>query len=81
MVFWHRSVRKGWSHGLYRDETTHEPHEYYCKPPTPIELRTIVVTDPMLANPAVPAVEVIDLYQHAAERTSNLSGNHRAPKD
>ena len=36
--------------GLYRDETTHEPHEYYCKLPTPIELRTIVVTDPMLAT-------------------------------
>ena len=36
--------------GLYRDEVTHEPHEYYCKLPTPIELRTIVVTDPMLAT-------------------------------
>ena len=36
--------------GLYRDEITHEPHEYYCKLPTPIELRTIVVTDPMLAT-------------------------------
>ena len=36
--------------GLYRDEETHEPHEYYCKLPTPIELRTIVVTDPMLAT-------------------------------
>ena len=33
--------------GLYRDEVTHEPHEYYCKLPSPIELRTIVVTDPM----------------------------------
>lgn len=36
--------------GLYRDETTHDPHEYYCKLPNPIELRTIVVTDPMLAT-------------------------------
>ena len=33
--------------GLYRDETTHEPHEYYCKLPDPIDQRTIVVTDPM----------------------------------
>ena len=36
--------------GLYRDEKTHEPHEYYCKLPSPIEQRTIVVTDPMLAT-------------------------------
>lgn len=36
--------------GMYRDEETHEPHEYYCKLPSPIEERTIVVTDPMLAT-------------------------------
>lgn len=36
--------------GLYRDEETHEPHEYYCKLPSPIEQRTIVVVDPMLAT-------------------------------
>ncbi|MBO6150510.1 MAG: uracil phosphoribosyltransferase [Clostridium sp.] len=36
--------------GLYRDPETHEPIEYYCKLPSPIELRTIVVTDPMLAT-------------------------------
>jgi uracil phosphoribosyltransferase len=36
--------------GLYRDETTHTPVEYYCKLPNPIEERTIVVTDPMLAT-------------------------------
>lgn len=36
--------------GLYRDEVTHEPHEYYCKLPSPIELRTIIVLDPMLAT-------------------------------
>ena len=47
--------------GLYRDETTHEPHEYYCKLPTPIELRTIVVTDPMLATggSAVAAIQML----------------------
>ena len=36
--------------GLYRDPETHEPHEYYCKLPEPIEQRTIVVVDPMLAT-------------------------------
>lgn len=36
--------------GLYRDEVTHIPHEYYCKLPRPIDERIIVVTDPMLAT-------------------------------
>lgn len=36
--------------GLYRDHETHEPHEYYCKLPDPIEERVIVVLDPMLAT-------------------------------
>ena len=47
--------------GMYRDEETHEPHEYYCKLPAPIEERTIVVVDPMLATggSAVDAVNLI----------------------
>lgn len=47
--------------GLYRDETTHEPHDYYCKLPNPIDERTIIVTDPMLATggSAVAAVDFI----------------------
>ena len=36
--------------GMYRDHDTHEPVEYFCKLPSPIELRTIVVVDPMLAT-------------------------------
>ena len=47
--------------GLYRDHDTHEPHEYYCKLPDPIELRTIVTLDPMLATggSAIAAVDFI----------------------
>ena len=47
--------------GLYRDPETHEPHEYYCKLPDPIDQRLIVVTDPMLATggSAVDAVRMI----------------------
>ena len=36
--------------GMFRDETTHEPVPYYCKLPNPIEERTIIVLDPMLAT-------------------------------
>ena len=36
--------------GLYRDPSTHEPQEYYCKLPDPIEERMILVVDPMLAT-------------------------------
>ena len=53
--------------GLYRDEETHEPHEYFCKLPNPIEQRTIVVTDPMLATGGS-AVSAIDfIKQHGGK--------------
>lgn len=47
--------------GLCRNHETHEPEEYYCKLPSPIEERTIAVLDPMLATggSAVAAVDFI----------------------
>lgn len=47
--------------GLYRDEETFEPHEYYCKLPTEIDQRKIFVVDPMLATggSAVSAIDFI----------------------
>ena len=36
--------------GLYRNEETHEPVEYYCKLPQNIENMVTVVLDPMLAT-------------------------------
>ncbi|MGN0375483.1 MAG: uracil phosphoribosyltransferase, partial [Butyrivibrio sp.] len=48
--------------GMYRDEETHEPHEYYCKLPNPIEQRKIYVVDPMLATGGS-AVDAIDLIK------------------
>ena len=54
--------------GLYRDEVTHEPHEYYCKLPSPIEQRTIVVVDPMLATGGS-AVEAVNfIKQHGGKK-------------
>ena len=36
--------------GLYRDPETHQPVEYYCKLPSDIDERDIIVVDPMLAT-------------------------------
>ena len=36
--------------GLYRNEETLEPVEYYCKLPKNIEDKTVIVLDPMLAT-------------------------------
>ena len=62
--------------GLYRDEETHEPHEYYCKLPDPIEERTIVVTDPMLVDLLL---QLLISSSSTVERRSNLwpSSQHR----
>ena len=66
--------------GLYRDPKTHEPVEYYCKLPSPIELRTIVVTDPMLATggSAVDAIKLIK--EHGGKKIKFMcsSGRRRA---
>lgn len=36
--------------GLYRDPDTHTPVEYYCKMPSDIAERDVIVLDPMLAT-------------------------------
>ena len=36
--------------GLYRDESTLQPVEYFCKLPSDIEERDVIVLDPMLAT-------------------------------
>ena len=47
--------------GLYRDEETLEPVEYFCKMPTDISERDVFVVDPMLATggSAVDAIKLI----------------------
>lgn len=61
--------------GLYRDEETHEPHEYYCKLPNPIEERTIVVLDPMLATGGS-ARGCSQLYQSARRQKDQIHVHH-----
>ncbi len=50
--------------GMYRDEETLVPHEYYCKLPKNIDKRLIIVTDPMLATggSAIDAITRIKEY-------------------
>lgn len=50
--------------GLYRDEETFEPQEYYCKLPSSIDKRKIFVVDPMLATggSAIAAIDFIKKY-------------------
>lgn len=47
--------------GLYRDEETLQPVEYYCKLPVDVQERTVFLTDPMLATggSAVAAIDAL----------------------
>lgn len=48
--------------GLYRDEETFEPHEYFVKLPADIKERQLFVVDPMLATggSAIAAIEALE---------------------
>lgn len=54
--------------GLYRDPETHEPVEYYCKLPDPIEERVIVVTDPMLATGGSAVDAISQIKKHGGRK-------------
>ena len=65
--------------GLYRDETTHEPHEYFCKLPRPIDQRIIVVTDPMLATGGS-AISAVDFIKQHGGKTIKFMSIIAAPE-
>lgn len=48
--------------GMYRDEETLEPQEYYCKLPDGIEDKLVLVVDPMLATGGS-ACDALDLLK------------------
>jgi uracil phosphoribosyltransferase len=52
--------------GLYRDPETLQPVEYYCKLPTDIAEREIIVVDPMLATGGSAAAAIQFLKQRGA---------------
>ena len=59
--------------GLFRDPETHEPHEYYCKLPEPIDQRTIVVVDPMLATGGSGSAAVNFIKEHGGKQIKFMS--------
>ena len=64
--------------GLYRDEETLEPHEYYGKLPTGIENKVVMVVDPMLATGGS-AVDAIGLLKKRGCKKIKLMSIIAAP--
>ncbi len=54
--------------GLYRDEETLQPVEYFCKLPTDIADRDVLVLDPMLATGGSAVDAVSQIKKHGAKR-------------
>ena len=60
--------------GLYRDPDTLEPVEYYCKMPTDIAERDVIILDPMLATggSASAAIQFIKNYEVKHVKLMNI---------
>ncbi|MDR2908821.1 MAG: uracil phosphoribosyltransferase [Oscillospiraceae bacterium] len=52
--------------GLYRDHETHLPVEYYCKLPSDIDEREVIVLDPMMATGYSAADAISMVKRHGA---------------
>ena len=59
--------------GLYRDEETHQPKEYFCKLPAPIDERMIIVTDPMLATGGSAVDAINQIKAHGGKKIKFMS--------
>ena len=53
--------------GLYRDEETHEPCEYYAKFPSGLSEATVIVLDPMLATGGSAAAAITMIKKRGAQ--------------
>lgn len=65
--------------GLYRDPTTLEPVEYYCKLPTDVAERDFIIIDPMLATGGS-SVAAMDLLKRYGARNIKLMCLVAAPE-
>lgn len=65
--------------GLYRDEKTLKPVEYFCKLPFDIEEREVVVTDPMLATGGS-ATDAITLLKRRGAKSIRIMSLIAAPE-
>lgn len=65
--------------GLYRDPETHQPVEYYCKLPSDIEKRRVIVLDPMLATGGS-AAAAIDFIKERGGRNISFMCMIAAPE-
>ena len=59
--------------GLYRDEETLEPQEYYCKLPKGIEDKVVMVVDPMLATGGSAKDAIKMLKKHGCKHIKLMS--------
>jgi len=57
--------------GMYRDETTLKPHEYFVKMPTDIDQRDLFIVDPMLATGGS-AIMAIDALKKRGAQSMRL---------
>ncbi|WP_345757747.1 uracil phosphoribosyltransferase [Ligilactobacillus salivarius] len=53
--------------GMYRDEETLQPHEYFVKMPDDLENREMIIVDPMLATGGSAIMAVDALKKHGAK--------------
>ncbi|MFR8011202.1 MAG: uracil phosphoribosyltransferase [Clostridia bacterium] len=65
--------------GLYRDPKTLEPVEYYCKLPSDIEEREVIVLDPMLATGGS-ATDAISMIKKYSPKSIKFMGIIAAPE-
>ena len=59
--------------GLYRNEETLEPFEYYCKLPKHIEEKTVILLDPMLATGGSGSAAITMLKKRGVTKIKFLS--------
>jgi len=58
--------------GLYRNEETLQPVEYYCKLPKDIENRIVIITEPMLSTGGSMLGAIDLLKKHGAKKIKSI---------